>query len=79
MSADSREASCQLLAKEWALNTGKLPPGDCLNMTSAVYHGCKAPNQTNKQNDLAKTGRINFNNHDFFLSSVDFSHSICCI
>ena len=23
----SRKASCQLLAKEWALNTGKLPPG----------------------------------------------------
>ena len=26
-STDSRRASCQLLAKEWALNTGKLPPG----------------------------------------------------
>ena len=26
-SADSRRTSCQLLAKEWALNTGKLPPG----------------------------------------------------
>ena len=24
-SADSRRASCQLLMKEWALNTGKLP------------------------------------------------------
>ena len=23
---DSRRASCQLLVKEWALNTGKLPP-----------------------------------------------------
>ena len=28
-SADSRRASCQLLAKEWALNTSKLPPGEC--------------------------------------------------
>ena len=27
-SADSRRASCQLLAKECALNAGKLPPGD---------------------------------------------------
>ena len=26
-SADSRRASCQLLAKEWTLNTGKLPLG----------------------------------------------------
>ena len=26
-SADSRRASCQLLAKEWALNTGKLHLG----------------------------------------------------
>ena len=26
-SADSRRASYQLLAKEWVLNTGKLPPG----------------------------------------------------
>ena len=25
--ADSRGASCQLLAKEWTLSTGKLPPG----------------------------------------------------
>ena len=25
--ADSRRASCQLLSKEWALNTGKLPLG----------------------------------------------------
>ena len=25
--ADSRRASCQLLAKEWPLNTGKLPQG----------------------------------------------------
>ena len=25
-SADSRRASCQLLAEEWALNTGKLSP-----------------------------------------------------
>ena len=25
-SADSRRAICQILAKEWALNTGKLPP-----------------------------------------------------
>ena len=26
-SADSRRASCQLLVKEWVLNTGKLPSG----------------------------------------------------
>ena len=26
-SADSRRASCQLMEKECALNTGKLPPG----------------------------------------------------
>ena len=26
-STDLRRASCQLLGKEWALNTGKLPPG----------------------------------------------------
>ena len=26
-SADSTRVSCQLLAKEWALNTGKMPPG----------------------------------------------------
>ena len=25
-SADSRRASCQAMAKEWALNIGKLPP-----------------------------------------------------
>ena len=28
--ADSRGASCQLLAKEWALNTDKLSPGGLL-------------------------------------------------
>ena len=27
LSADSRKASCQLLVKEWTLNTGKLPAG----------------------------------------------------
>ena len=50
-----------LLAKEWALNTGKLPLG-CLprnsvvkynywhpNMTSAVKGGHKASNQANKK------------------------------
>ena len=26
-SADSKRGSCQLLVKEWALDTGKLPPG----------------------------------------------------
>ena len=31
----SRRASCHLLAKEWALNTGKLPPGG-LPMNSVV-------------------------------------------
>ena len=57
-SADSRRASCQLLAKEWTLYTGKLPLGDLPrnsvvlkvtdhpDMTSAVYFGRKAPNQT---------------------------------
>ena len=45
---------CQLLAKEWALDTGKMPPGQrlseeqCANMNSAVYHGRKASNQTPK-------------------------------
>ena len=34
-SAESRRASCQLLAKEWTLNTGKLPPGG-LPRTSVV-------------------------------------------
>ena len=29
-SADTRRASCQLLAKEWSLDTGKLPPGGLL-------------------------------------------------
>ena len=29
-SVDSRRASCQLLAKEQALNTGKQPPGGLL-------------------------------------------------
>ena len=43
------------------LSTGKLPPGglprnsviritDHPDMTSAAYRGCKATNQTNKQN-----------------------------
>ena len=47
-SADSRTASCQLLVKEWALNTGKLHPGglpgntDHPDMTSSIYHGRKA-------------------------------------
>ena len=27
--SDSRRASCQLQAKEWALNAGKLPVGGC--------------------------------------------------
>ena len=35
VSADSRRASCQLLAKEWALNTDKLPLGG-LAMNSVV-------------------------------------------
>ena len=58
-STDCRRASCQLLMKEWALNTGKLPQSHAKEqfffkvnarpeMTSAVYHGCKASNQTNK-------------------------------
>ena len=44
----------QILAKKWALYTGKLPPRtvmlntDSLDMTSAVYHERKASNQTNK-------------------------------
>ena len=56
-SADSRRASYQLLANEWALNTGKLPLGglprnsgsvtDHHNMTSAVSSGRKALNQSN--------------------------------
>ena len=29
-SSDSRRASCQLLSKEWALDTGKLPLGGLL-------------------------------------------------
>ena len=32
---ESRRASCQLMVKEWALNTGKLPPGG-LPRNSAV-------------------------------------------
>ena len=28
-SADSKTASCQSIAKEWALNTGKLPQEAC--------------------------------------------------
>ena len=60
-SADSRRASCQLVTvtgKEWTLYTGKLPLGDLPrnsvvlkvtdhpDMTSAVYFGSKASNQT---------------------------------
>ena len=53
-SADSRRTSCQLLAKEWTLYTGKLPLRDLPrnsvvlkvtdhpDMTSAVYFGRKA-------------------------------------
>ena len=48
------------MAKECTLRTGKVPLGglpkksvdritDRLDMTSAVYLGCKAINQTNKQ------------------------------
>ena len=48
--------------KNGALNTGKLPAGglprnsvvkvtDRPNMTSAVYRGCKALNQTKKQSE----------------------------
>ena len=29
-SADSRITGCQLLAKEWAISTGKMPPGGLL-------------------------------------------------
>ena len=53
-STNSRRASCQLLAKEWTLNTGKVPPRGLLRnsvvkyLTSAVYCGHKATNQTNK-------------------------------
>ena len=53
-SADSIRACCQLIAKEWPYNTGKLPLGglqrkcgevtDSFDMTSAVYSGCKATN-----------------------------------
>ena len=55
-SADSRRASFQLPAKEWALNTGKLPPGglprnsvdykvtDHPIMNSAVFRGGKTSN-----------------------------------
>ena len=50
-STDSRRASCQLLAKECALNTGNTVYGrlvekqcglavDCLDMTIAVFRGC---------------------------------------
>ena len=55
-STDSKRASCQLSAKEWTLYTGKLPLGglprnnvvlkDHPVMTSAVYFGHKASNQT---------------------------------
>ena len=57
-SADSRRTSCQFLAKEWTLYTGKLPLGglprnnlvlrltDHPDMTSAVYFGRIASNQT---------------------------------
>ena len=34
-SADSKRASCQILVKEWALNTGKLPP-KCLVRNSVL-------------------------------------------
>ena len=46
-SADSGRVNCQFMAKEWALNTGKLPPGG-LHRNSVVkkdvYCGCKAIN-----------------------------------
>ena len=53
----SMASSCQLIAKECMLSTGKLPLGglprnsvgritDDPDMTSADYHGPKATNQT---------------------------------
>ena len=55
-----KKSSCQLMAKECTLSTGKLPPGglswnsvvrltDHPDMTSAVYRGHKALNQTNQK------------------------------
>ena len=50
-SADSRRANFQLLTKECALNTGKLPLGGLPrnsvvpDMPSAVNHGCKSTNE----------------------------------
>ena len=52
------------MAKECALSTGKLPPRglprnrgvriiDCPDMTSAVYCGHNATNETNKSDDLS--------------------------
>ena len=60
-SADLRRASCQLLAKEWALNTGKLHLGglpgiiDHPDMTSAVYCGRKATNKSSRECNTAVT------------------------
>ena len=37
-SADSRKGTCQLLVKEWALNTDKLPLVLCLLKIKFVYN-----------------------------------------
>ena len=47
-SADSRRASCQLLVKELAINTGELPPGGLpRNSVAKCYCGRKSSDQTN--------------------------------
>ena len=75
-SADSKRAYCQLLAKELTLYTGKLPLGglprknvvlkDYPVMTSAVYFGHKASNQTkpcNKKLLILGIVRMRINNN----------------
>ena len=51
LSADSKRASCQLVAKEWALNTGKLPLGGLPRNSVVKYwmsqHGISCLPQTN--------------------------------
>ena len=47
-----KNSTCQLMAKEYTLSTGKLPlgvmPSNNVDITSAVYRGCKAKiKQTN--------------------------------
>ena len=63
-----------LIVKECTLSTGKLPPEDLPrnspDITSAVYRGRKALNQTNKSNKIPTIS------HDMLVRDIPWHHML---